>query len=302
MKLLREGSVKRVYETGDEELVFDFTDGISVFDCIIPNDVPHKGESLCRTGAYWFERVAEEGICQTHYLGTPEPTRMRVERVRVIDDYDRIDEDTTNVLIPLEVVCRHHAAGSLMDRIEAGKIDPTEVGFPQGYEVTDGEKLPEPFIEFTTKLEDVDRKLTEDEAQRIAGLTDDELEQIEQVTLAIDELIEEQVEPNGLLHADGKKEFAWDGDRNLMVVDCFGTGDEDRFWDKQAFDERGERVEMCKEFVRQHYRDTGFHAELVEAREAGDPEPEIPPMPDDLVEETSQRYIQLYEQITGEDF
>jgi phosphoribosylaminoimidazole-succinocarboxamide synthase len=302
MKLLREGSVKRVYEAGDGELVFDFTDGISVFDCIIPNDVPYKGGSLCRTGAYWFERVAEEGICQTHYLGTPEPTRMRVERVRVIDDYDRIDEDTTNVLIPLEVVCRHHAAGSLMDRIEAGKIDPTEVGFPQGYEVTDGEKLPEPFIEFTTKLEDVDRKLTEDEAQRIAGLTDDELEQIEQVTLAIDELIEEQVEPNGLLHADGKKEFAWDGDRNLMVVDCFGTGDEDRFWDKQAFDERGERVEMCKEFVRQHYRDTGFHAELVEAREAGDPEPEIPPMPDDLVEETSQRYIQLYEQITGEDF
>jgi phosphoribosylaminoimidazole-succinocarboxamide synthase len=58
---------------------------------------------------------------------------------------------------------------------------------------------------------------------------------------------------------------------------------------------------MCKEFVRQHYRDTGFHAELTEAREAGEPEPEIPPMPAELVEETSQRYVDLYEQITDED-
>jgi phosphoribosylaminoimidazole-succinocarboxamide synthase len=302
MKLLREGSVKRVYEDGPDELVFEFSNGISVFDCIIPNDVPRKGESLCRTGAYWFEQVEAADICQTHYLGLDSPREMRVERVRVIDDYERVDEEMTNVLIPLEVVCRHHAAGSLMDRVEEGKIEPAEVGFPEGYEIEGGEKLPEPYVEFTTKLEEIDRKLTEDEAQQIAGLTDDDLEQIKQATLAIDELIEEQVEDRDLIHADGKKEFAWDGDRNLMVVDCFGTGDEDRFWDKQAFEERGERVEMCKEFVRQHYRDSGFHAELMEAREAGDPEPEIPPMPDDLIEETSNRYVELYEKITGKGF
>jgi phosphoribosylaminoimidazole-succinocarboxamide synthase len=302
MKLLREGKVKKVYEAGPDELVFDFTDAISVFDKIIPTDVPRKGESLCRTATFWFEQVEEAGICRTHYIDQSEPERMRVERVRVIEDYDRITEDTTNVLIPLEVVCRHHAAGSFMDRVEQGKIDPTDVGFPAGYEISDGERLPEPFVEFTTKLESVDRKLTEDEAQEIAGLTDAELEELKQTVLEIDELVEDTVEPRGLLHADGKKEFAWDEDRELMVVDCFGTGDEDRFWEKEAFEQRGERVEMCKEYVRQHYRDTGYHADLMEARRAGTPEPDIPPMPDDVVEETTRRYVELYERITGGGF
>ncbi len=302
MKLLREGKVKDVYEIDEDELLFEFSNRISVFDKVIPTDVPRKGESLCRTAAHWFNRVEEEGICRTHFLEMPARERMRVERVRVIHDYDRITEETTNVLIPLEVVCRHHAAGSLMDRVEAGKIQPEELGFPEGHEVQDGERLPEPFVEFTTKLEDVDRKLTEDEAKDISGLSDEELEELKRTVLEIDALIEDEVEPRGLLHADGKKEFAWDEDRELMIVDAFGTADEDRFWDKRAFEERGERVEMSKEFVRQHYRETGYHDELMKARRAGEPEPEIPPLPGPVIEETTRIYGELFELITGEDF
>ncbi len=302
MKLLREGKVKDVYEVDDDELVFEFSNRISVFDKIIPNDVPRKGESLCRTSAYWFERVEEEGICKTHFREMTGPESMRVDRVRVIHDYDRITPETTNVLIPLEVVCRHFAAGSLMDRVNAGKIAPEELGFPEGHTVQDGERLPEPFVEFTTKLEEVDRKLTEEEAKEIAGLTDGELDKIKETVLAIDALIEDTVEPRGLIHADGKKEFAWDEDRSLMVVDAFGTADEDRFWEKEAYEERGERVEMSKEFVRQHYRQTGYHAELMEARETGESEPDIPALPDDVVDETTSLYGELYERITGDAF
>lgn len=302
MKLLREGKVKGVYEVDEDELVFEFSNRVSVFDKIIPTDVPRKGESLCRTAAHWFQRVEEEGICKTHFLELTGPESMRVERVRVIHDYDRITPETTNVLIPLEVVCRHFAAGSLMDRVEAGKVEPQALGFPEGHEIRDGERLPEPFVEFTTKLEDVDRKLSEEEAKRIAGLTDDELDELKRTVLAIDALIEDTVEPQGLIHADGKKEFAWDEDRDLMIVDAFGTADEDRFWEKDAYEDRGERVEMSKEFVRQHYRETGYHAELMEARREGDPEPAIPPLPEDVIEETTRIYGELFERITGDAF
>ncbi len=303
MKKLREGKVKAVFETeNEEELLFKYSNRISVFDKIIPNDVPRKGESLCRTSAFWFEQLEDEGICKTHFLDMPEPDQMRVRRVRVIHDYDRLDDQTTNFLIPLEVICRHFAAGSLMDRVRKGKVDPTELGFPEGHEVTSGERLPTPFVEFTTKLEPIDRKLTEEEALEISGLTEDELEHIKQTVLAIDQFIEDQVEPRGLIHADGKKEFAFDENRELMIIDAFGTADEDRFWEKQPYEERGERVELSKEFVRQHYRDSGYHAELTAAREAGEPEPEIPPMPQNIVEETSQLYGDLFERITGEEF
>lgn len=302
MKLLREGKVKDVYEVSEDELLFGFSNRISVFDKIIPSDVPRKGESLCRTAAFWFQQVEDAGICQTHFLGLESPEEMRVRRVQVIPDYDQLDEETTSYLIPLEVVCRHFAAGSLMDRIEKGKVDPVDLGFPEGHEITAGERLPEPFVEFTTKLEPVDRKLTEDQALEISGLTEDELAELEEAVLAIDQLIEDQVEPRGLIHADGKKEFAFDEDRQLMVVDTFGTGDEDRFWDKQAYEEDGRVVEFSKEFVRQHYRQTGYHAELMKAREQGQPEPEIPAMPEDLIDQTSKLYADLYEEITGDTF
>ena len=164
MKLIRKGKVKEVYQVDDETLEFVFTDNVSVFDKIIPSAIPFKGETLCRTAQYWFRLLEKNGI-KAHFVEYLPPSKMRVKRFNIIEDYDKINTSTNNYLIPLEIICRHYAAGSLMDRIKSGKITPVMLGFPEGHEVKYGEKLPRPFLEATTKLEEHDRELDEVEAK-----------------------------------------------------------------------------------------------------------------------------------------
>jgi phosphoribosylaminoimidazole-succinocarboxamide synthase len=117
----------------------------------------------------------------------------------------------------------------------------------------------------------------------------------------IDEIIAEEVGERMLIHVDGKKEFALDEKRNLMVVDTFGTADEDRWWDDDAY-AKGECVELSKEAVRQIYRNSGYYDELMKARKAGRPEPDIPPLSPADVKKVSELYIEMFERITGESF
>ena len=299
-KLLRKGKVKEVYEVSGSELEFLFTDQISVFDKVIPSLVPHKGETLCRTSAHWFTVVERIGI-RTHFLRVADRNRMRVRRVQVIPDYSKLSSKTRNFLIPLEVIARYYVAGSLLDRLKEGRVRPQDVGFPKGHVPAYGEPLPEPFVETTTKLEKVDRELTRDEAVRISGLTPAEYDELLEAVLKIDETLNAEVRRRGLVHVDGKKEFAMDPERRLMLVDTFGTADEDRFWDLAAY-EKGQQVELSKEFVRQYYRKIGYHDRLAAARKAGQPEPDIPPLPDNVLKEASDLYISLFERLTGERF
>lgn len=294
------GKVKEVYSVDDDTLEFAYTDNISVFDKIIPSKIPHKGETLCRTAKFWFELLTEKGI-HNHYISEPAPDRMRVKKVDVIRDYSKIDGNTVNYLIPLEIICRHYAAGSLMDRIKEGKVTAEQLGFPEGHAVKYGEKLPMPFLEATTKLEEHDMNLTDAEAKKMAGLSDAEYDEIKATVLKIDGIIAEEAEKRGLIHCDGKKEFGYDKERRLMVLDTFGTLDEDRWWDAEEY-RKGKVAELSKEFVRQYYREIGYHAKLMEAREKGLAEPDIPPLPQDIVDRTSRLYVGMYERITGEKF
>ena len=297
-KPLRMGSVKEVYDLG-RELEFRFTDRISVFDKVIPSLIPHKGETLCREGVHWFSRAEKMGI-KTHFEKFLPPNGMLVKKVDVIQP-ENIKPGAGNYLIPLEVICRWYAAGSIFDRLEAGKVKPEDLGFPQGHKVEYGEPLPEPYVEVSTKLERVDRLLARAEALKISQLSVDEYDLICETVLKIDEEIKREVEPRGLIHVDGKKEFAFDDERNLMVVDVFGTADEDRFWDKARYEE-GEFVDLSKEYVRQHYRRIGYKDRLYGARERKVAEPEIPALPEDVIGQTSEIYIRLFEMITGEKF
>ena len=300
MKLLHTGKVKEVYDAGPDELLFHFTDNISVFDKIIPSQIPRKGEVLCRISEHWFRECAKAGIA-SHFGKLETPTDMLVKKVQVIHDYAKLDAKTTNYLIPLEVICRHFVAGSLHDKVKKGAVKPDALGFPKGAAVPYGAKLPEPLIEFTTKLEKVDRPVDRAEALKISGLSEKELQGVEAAVLRIDELIARKVEARGLIHVDGKKEFAFDASRRLMVIDTFGTPDEDRFWDKKLY-EKGEFVELSKEFVRQHYRATGYYDKLTEAREQQAPEPDIPALPGKVVAEVAKLYAGIFERVTGETF
>lgn len=298
--LIRSGKVKDVYELNKDELEFVFSDRISVFDKIIPSQIPFKGETLARTSAYWFELIKRRGIA-SDFIGLTSPNTMRVKRVDVIKDYSKINTSTRNYLIPLEVIIRYFVYGSLLDRVKQGIVKPEQLGFSAGHEIKAAEPLPEPFFEVTTKLEETDRNLTKEEALKISGLTLHEYDQLKEQCLKIDKEINARVGKCGLIHVDGKKEFAFDKDRRLMVIDTFGTADEDRFWDAKEY-EQGKYVERSKEFVRQYYRNSGYHEKLYTARKAGKPEPDIPPLPEDMVKKASETYIALFEDMTGQKF
>jgi len=294
MRLFKKGKVKEVYEIDENTLLYRFTDNVSVFDKVIPTSIPRKGETLCRTSTHWMKVAGDMGI-HTDYRSMPSPNEMIVERVNIIHDYSKIDTTTKNYLIPLEVIARHYLAGSLLDRIKKGKVNAADLGLDS---VEYGTPIPGSFLEFTTKLEKFDRPISEAEAIDMAGLTRSELDEIKETVMRLDERMSRDVKPRGLLHVDGKKEFAFDGERRLMLIDTFGTADEDRWWDAEAY-ERGEHVELSKEHVRKYYRDTGYHTKLMEARDRGEGEPDIPPLPDSVVGEVSELYMQMYERLTG---
>ncbi len=299
-KFLRRGKVKEVYEVSPTELEFRFTNDISVFDKHIPSEIPHKGETLARTAAHWFELCGRLGVPH-HFVKLAGPTSMRVKRVRIVPEPRTLGPSPRDYLVPLELIVRYYLAGSMWDRVKSGKVSARELGFPSDRTLAYGAELPEPHFEITTKLEPVDRLLTLDEALRLSALDRRQLNELKETILKVDRAMQQEIGARGLLHVDGKKEFGVDADGRLMVVDTFGTADEDRFWDKDAF-LRGRQVDFSKEFVRQHYRQSGYFDELSRAREASRPEPDIPPLPPLLVDEVSRLYTTVFQRLTGEPF
>ena len=303
---LMNGKVKDVYTNTRSLLLFDFTDKISAFDKSIPSLIPGKGESICRSTAHWFKAVEEAQICKTHYIDIPSSTRMVVKKAQIVL---KPTIETDECYIPLEVISRYYLAGSLFGKIKKGKVDFKDLGFNSMPK--EGDRLPEPMIEFETKYEEVDRKIPEQEAMEIAGLTKGELENIIDTVYAIDNLIEKEVVPRGLIHIDGKKEFMFGSGRELMLADTFGTGDEDRFVDKEAL-ENGQILDLSKEPVRKYYKDNGYHGELIKIREENKirkeneqpllSEPEISGLPEEMVNNISDIYKQLYGRLTGDNF
>jgi phosphoribosylaminoimidazole-succinocarboxamide synthase len=294
VKLIRKGKVKEVFDLG-ENLLFVFTDQISVFDKVIPSLIPDKGESLARTSAYWFSRASKLNI-PNHLLEFRNGKEMVVRKFEIIEG--RVPKGKKNYLIPLEFIVRYYVAGSLLDRIESGKTNFRDLGFRN--RPKHGDKIPEPLFEMTTKFEKTDRLLDRHEAKQIGGLDDYEVESIKETILKMDNEMNKETVSRGLIHADGKKEFAMDSERKPVLVDTFGTADEDRFWEKEEYERDGILVERSKEFVRQYYRRIGYYDNLMSARNEKREEPPIPALPEEMINETSALYRNLFERITGQ--
>ena len=322
MRLLKKGSVKEVYairepkgeETGEGRFVF--TDSYSVFDWgEMPQKVPQKGEALCLIGAYFFEKLHSMGI-RTHYLGLEEggklksleelkgPTRtMAVKLVRVLQpelngghyDYGIFEKERANFLIPLEVIYRNSLpeGSSVFRRLREGKLSLEDLGLQSP--PLPGQRLERPILDVSTKLEATDRYITFEEARRIAGLDREELEAIKDLTLRINEVITEAVRTIGLENEDGKVEFAFDGRRELMVVDVIGTPDECRF--------TCDGLPLSKEILRILYRRTSWYRGVEEAKRR-DPRDwkrwvsNPPALPDRTIELTSSLYKAMANALT----
>ncbi|MCS7119283.1 MAG: phosphoribosylaminoimidazolesuccinocarboxamide synthase [Archaeoglobaceae archaeon] len=315
------GSVKDLLilkkpDYGLGEGIFEFSNRYSVFDYgEMPDKIEGKGASLCLITAFFFEKIEEIGI-KTHYSGLIEgekvkrfdelnnvTNRMKIKLVRVIKpdkkngyDYSVFHRERSNFLLPLEVIYRNKIpeGSSLLRRIEKGEVSPRDFGLK---EIKVGMKLEKPIVDFSTKLEDVDRYLSYEEAKKIAGLSDSEFNELKSITLRIDDLITEKVSRAGLENEDGKIEVAFDDGRNLMIVDAVGTPDECRF----SF----EGFEVSKEFLRSYYRKTEWYERIkkFKGREnwreiVGRP----PKLPDNAKKVVSNLYMSLCNEITGTRF
>ncbi len=331
-ELVREGKVKdvRVDEHDPAILTFDFSRRISVFDLIIPSLVPFKDTTLAQEAQYMFG-VAEAIGVSTHYMGMDSPTRMRVRRARVKEVLKRSDGiDVPGRFVNGEFITRYYAAGSMLDRLKSGKVPPSQFGLD--HMPKPGEQLPKPVFEVTTKFEDTDRPIAGDDILKICGISKETLRDIEEITLRVDNAIQRAVGQRGILHVDGKKEFALSADGKPVLVDTFGTADEDRWWDRAAYDANPEGAQdLSKEFVRQRYRKeimydgtalgmqgrpyhaalTAVRAENNARREANKrlhrkldsgliPEPPIPALSEAQVAQTSELYRKVAERLTGQ--
>jgi phosphoribosylaminoimidazole-succinocarboxamide synthase len=167
-------------------------------------------------------------------------------------------------LIPLEIIYRNGLpeGSSVFKRLEQGLITLEELGLDHYPKV--GEKLEKPIFDVSTKLEEGDKYVSWAEAQRIAGLTETEVDEVKSLLLKVDGLISELAGRAGLVNEDGKIELAFDPQRRLMVVDVVGTLDECRF--------TYEGLHVSKEIARQYYRKTEWFRDVEEAKKKAEKE------------------------------
>jgi len=317
------GSVKdlKIIEKATENKAgvgqFYYSDRYSVFDWgEMPDAIKEKGKALCMMGAFFFEKLEELGV-KTHYQGMvvdgkacrlsemSEPSdTMQVSLVQVLKpglenekyDYSTYNSNLTNILIPLEVIYRNSlpAGSSVFRRLEKGSLSLAEIGMDTMPEP--GMVLENPILDASTKLEVTDRYMSWNESQSIAAITDDELANVKKTTQKINQLISESVEKVSLTNEDGKVEYAFDENRNLMLVDVLGTPDECRF----TYD----GIPVSKEVARIYYRKNPWFNDVEEAKKVDrlnwkshvkNPPPALPPKFAELV---SQMYQSICNEIT----
>ena len=297
---------------------FIFSDRYSVFDWgEMPDHISNKGKSLCISAAYFFEKLESRGI-KTHYFGLIEDNKtkklsnvkkpadtMKVKLFRVLKpqqegnfyNYSSYKSEENNFLIPLEIIYRKSLpeGSSVFKRLKEGNLKLKDFDLQEA--PLAGQILEKPFLDVSTKLEESDRYLGWEEAQKIANLSDNELEEIRRVTLSINQLIGQEANKIGLKYEDGKIEFAFDEDRKLVVVDVLGTLDECRFTFKE--------MPISKEIARLYYRKTLWYKELIDAKKKDELNWKEkvnlfpPPLPARLKELTSMAYCAFANEITG---
>jgi phosphoribosylaminoimidazole-succinocarboxamide synthase len=191
---------------------------------------------------------------------------MEVKLLRVVKpelggdkyDYSSYKNETGGFLIPLEIIYRNTLppGSSVFKRLKNGEIIPEDIGLDAMPEPN--QKLAEPMLDVSTKLEITDRYLKWDEAREISGLSEIEISELKDLTRKVNNLITEEFAQIGLFNEDGKIETGYDLNRKLMVVDVLGTLDECRF--------TYEGLPVSKEIARIHYRNTDWSKAVEEAK------------------------------------
>lgn len=272
------GKVRDVYFVGDK-LVMVATDRISAFDVVLPEGIPFKGQMLNQIAAKFLD--ATEDICPNWKLATPDP--MVTVGVKCEG-------------FPVEMIVRGYLCGSAWRAYKSGVREICGVRLPDG--MRENERFSEPIVTPTTKAEigEHDADISKEEILARGLATPEEYELLEKYTLELFARGTEIAARRGLILVDTKYEFGkYDG--KIYLMDEIHTPDSSRYFYSEGYEERFAKGEpqrqLSKEFVREWLMENGFQ---------GKEGQQVPEMTAEIVTGISERYVELYEHITGETF
>lgn len=273
------GKVRDVYSVdGNNLLVMVATDRISAFDVILPKGIPFKGQVLNQIATYFLEATAD--LVPNWRLATPDPMVTVGYRCEGF---------------PVEMIIRGYLTGSAWREYAAGARELCGVKLPDG--MRENERFPEPIITPTTKAaEGHDENISREEIIAQGLVSEEDYKQMEEYTRALFARGTEMAREKGLILVDTKYEFG-KRDGKVILIDEIHTPDSSRYFYAEGYEERFEKGlpqrQLSKEFVRQWLIDNGFMGK------EGQTGPEMTP---EFCNEVSERYIELYEHITGRKF
>lgn len=271
------GKVRDVYSVGDY-LVMIVSDRISAFDVVLPKGIPYKGQVLNQLAHHFMK--ATEDIVPNWIIASPDPNvtiGLKCETFKV------------------EMVIRGYLAGHAAREYKAGKRILCGVKLPEGLKEND--KLPEPIITPTTKAsEGHDEDISREEILKQGIVSEEDYLQLEKYTRAIFQRGTEMAAQQGLILVDTKYEFG-KKDGKIYLIDEIHTPDSSRYFYKEGYEERQAKGEdqkqLSKEFVRQWLIAGGFQGKEGQT---------IPEMTDEFVNSVTDRYIELFEKVSGKKF
>lgn len=272
------GKVRDVYTINDSTLVMVATDRISAFDVVLPEGIPYKGQVLNQIAAFFLD--ATRDIVPNWKLATPDPMVTVGRRAEAF---------------PVEMIIRGYLAGSAWREYAAGKREICGVKLPDG--MVENQAFPEPIITPTTKAaEGHDENISAEEIIARGLVSEENYKTMAEYTMALYRRGVDMAARKGLLLVDTKYEFGL-LDGKVILIDEIHTPDSSRYWYADGYQERlaaGEpQRQLSKEFVRQWLISNGF---------MGKEGQKVPDMTPEVVNSISERYIELYEHLTGNIF
>ncbi|HAS28289.1 MAG TPA: phosphoribosylaminoimidazolesuccinocarboxamide synthase [Dehalococcoidia bacterium] len=290
LPLFIRGKVRDTYDVGDYILIV-VTDRISAFDVILPCGIPHKGKVLNQISAFWFDMT--KGLIQNHVVAV-------IDDANAINDFLPKDKQSKlpdyikgrSMLVkkakrlPVECVVRGYISGSAWSEYSKnGTV--SGIIMPAG--LLESQELESPIFTPTTKAEQGhDLPMTMPEMEALVGKS--LANEIKDISIDIYNKAMEYAKTRGFIIADTKFEFGID-DGKLIIIDEMLTPDSSRFWESDKFKAGQSQDSYDKQIVRDWLNQSGWNKE-----------PPGPALPDDVIEKTTQRYIEAYEKLTGRKF
>jgi len=267
LKTIHRGKVRDSLRVDDTSRLLVVSDRISAFDSVLQTSIPMKGEVLSRLSNWWFEQTAD--IISNHILRVVDPIATRVREIKPIR---------------IEMIVRGYLTGSMGRAYASGRRTFCGAAVPEG--LTPNARFPEPLVTPTTK-EKSDREISPKEIADEGWTTAERYEQMKEISLRLFERGSRLLAEKGLILVDTKYEFGLLNDE-LVLMDEIHTPDSSRMWDQAAYDRDPLTVEAHdKEYVRAWLRQNRKDGKYPVA------------LPEEVVQETTRRYCEIYERVTG---